>query len=38
MAHNASDRWNSDFIGKKVVSHLGRVQDETQDASTYKQK
>jgi len=41
MAHNASDRWNGDFIGKKAVSHLGRFQDETQDAetrSTYKQK
>jgi hypothetical protein len=39
MAHNASDRWNGDFIGKNAVSHLGRLQDETQDdetRSTYK--
>ena len=31
MAQNASDRWKDDFIGEKAVSHLGRLQSETQD-------
>ena len=34
MAQNASDRWKDDFIDKKAVSHLGRVQNETQDDET----
>jgi hypothetical protein len=34
MAHNATDRWNADFIGNYAVSHLGRFQAETQDDET----
>jgi hypothetical protein len=31
MAPKAIDRWKDDFIDKKAVFHLGRLQGKTQD-------